>query len=217
MNEAEPVTPQAAEQSVQSLLDELRPILSEVTNASIASVGIHGCVLRAAVAKSFEFTSFVHREPSLAHGFFTVSTLRGLCEDLIGLSFLMPLGAPERNEAVSLLIAKNVADGIAAQSAFFKSIRPWQPVLQPPAKTSTDTDRLRALAKKLGWTGKQPWPTVRFMAKTSSLVPLYSYIYAITSKWVHFSPHILRACFKTSNFELRTSNEWGAFGAAIRF
>lgn len=192
MSEAESAKPQTGEPSVQSLLDELRPILSGVTKASLGGVGIHGCALRAAVAKSFEFAAFVHREPSLDHGFFITSTLRGLCEDLIVLSFLTPLSASERNEAVSLLMAKNVADGIAAQSAFFKSMRPWQPVLQPPPKTSTDTEgRLRALAKTLGWTGKQPWPTVWFMAKASSLAPLYSYIYAATSKWVHFSPHIL--------------------------
>ncbi len=144
------------------------------------------------MAKSLEFAALVYRDPSSDHGFFITSTLRGICEDLIVLTFVAPLSPDNRNETVSLLMAKNVADGIAAQSAFFKSMRPWQPVLQPPPQTSTDTEkRLRTLAKTLGWTGKQPWPTVWFMAKASSLAPLYSYIYAATSKWVHFSPHIL--------------------------
>ena len=192
MSEAKPGEPQSSQPSVQSLLDGLRPILSDVTRASIRDVGIHGCALRASVAKSLEFAALVYRDPSSDHGFFITSTLRGICEDLIVLTFVAPLSPDNRNETVSLLMAKNVADGIAAQSAFFKSMRPWQPVLQPPPQTSTDTEkRLRTLAKTLGWTGKQPWPTVWFMAKASSLAPLYSYIYAATSKWVHFSPHIL--------------------------
>jgi len=192
MSDAESAKRQSSQPSVQSLLDELRPILRRVTKASIRGVGIHGCALRASVAKSFEFAALVHREPSLDHGFFVTSTLRGICEDLIVLSFLTPLSPGDRNEVVSLLMAKNVADGIVAQSTFFKSMRPWQPVLQPPSKTSSDTEaRLRTLAKTLGWTGKQPWPTVWFMAKAASLAPLYSFIYAATSKWVHFSPHVL--------------------------
>jgi hypothetical protein len=191
MNEAKP-EPQSNQPRVHSLLEDLRPILSDVTKASIRGVGIHGCALRASVAKCFEFAALVHRDPWPEHGFFITSTLRGICEDLIVLTFVAPLSPDERNEAVSLLMAKNVADGIAAQSAFFKSMRPWQPVLRPLLETSTDTGkRLRMLAKTLGWAGKQPWPTVWFMAKASSLAPLYSYIYAATSKWVHFSPHIL--------------------------
>ena len=192
MGEAKSPEGQSSQPTVQSLLDELRPILSGVTKASIHGVGIHSCALRASVAKSFEFAVLVHRDPSLDHGFFITSTLRGICEDLIVLSFLAPLSPGDRDEAVSLLMAKHVAEGIAAQSAFFKSIRPWQPVLQPPPETSQDTEtRLRTLANRLGWTGRPPWPTVWFMAKKSSLAPLYSYIYAATSKWVHFSPHIL--------------------------
>lgn len=210
MSDAELAKRQSSQPSVQSLLDELRPILSGVTKASIRGVGIHGCALRASVAKSFEFTALVHRDPSLDHGFFITSTLRGMCEDLIVLSFVAPLSPAERNEAVSLLMAKNVADGIAAQSGFFKSIRQWQPVLQPPPETSTDTEtRLRTLAKTLGWTGKQPWPTVWFMAKASSLAPLYSYIYAATSKWVHFSPHILlRMGWGGTSDDVGDETEW---------
>lgn len=192
MSEQELAKQRSNDNSIQSLLDELRPTLSGITKASIQDVGIYGCALRASLAKNFEFADFVNRNPPPDHGFFITSTLRGICEDLIVLSFVAALSPADRNEAVSLLMAKNVADGIAAQSAFFKAQRPWQPVLNPPAETSTDTEaRLKELAKTLGWTGRQSWPTVWFMAKASSLLPLYSYIYAATSKWVHFSPHIL--------------------------
>ena len=210
MSEVKLAKRQPSQPSVQSLLDELRPILSGVTKASIRRAGIHGCVLRASVAKSFEFAELVHRDPPLDQGFFITSTLRGICEDLIVLSFVAPLSPAERNEAVSLLMVKNVADGIAAQSIFFKSIRPWQPVLQPPPETSTDTEtRLHTLARTLGWTGKQPWPSVWFMAKERSLAPLYSYIYAATSKWVHFSPQILlRMGWGGASDDVSDDTEW---------
>lgn len=118
MSEAERPKPQSIRPSVQSLLEDLRPILSAVTKASIRGVGVHGCALRASLAKSFEFAAFVHQNPSPGHGFFITPTLRGICEDLTVLTFVAPLRPDDRNEAVSLLMAKNIADGIAAQSAF---------------------------------------------------------------------------------------------------
>ena len=192
MREAKLTRRQLSQPSVQSLLDELRPILSGVTKASIRGAGIYGCVLRASVAKSFEFAELVHCESSLDHSFFMTSTLRGICEDLIVLSFVAQLSPAERDEVVELLMVKNATDGMAAQSAFFKSIRPWQPVLEPQLEAPTDKEvRLNTLAHKLGWRGGKPWPTVWFMANACSLKPLYSYIYAATSKWVHFSPQVL--------------------------
>ena len=89
MSEVKLATRQPSQPSVQSLLDELRPILSGVTKASIRRVGIHGCALRASVAKSFEFAEFVHHDLPLDHGFFDdVSAPRDLrgsdCTELRG-------------------------------------------------------------------------------------------------------------------------------------
>jgi hypothetical protein len=173
------------------LLDDLQPIVSETTRATIGEKGIFGCALRASIAKSYEFTSLAYQEPPPAHGFFVTATLRGICEDLIVFTFLDGLGAEERNKALSLLMSLNLAEGIRAQSEFFADMRPWQPVVQPSKKNSDKEQELRALSGKLGWKGRQPWPTVWHMAKAASLHPLYSYLYSATSKWVHFSPHIL--------------------------
>jgi hypothetical protein len=47
------------------------------------------------------------------------------------------------------------------------------------------------------------------MAKASSLAPLYSYIYAATSKWVHFSPHILlRMGWGGTSDDVGDDTEW---------
>lgn len=106
MSERELTKQNSKDPTVQSLLDELRPILKGITKASIRDVGIYGCVLRASVAKSFEFAELVYRDPSPEHGFFMTSTLRGICEDLIVLSFVAALSPAKRNEAMSLLMAK---------------------------------------------------------------------------------------------------------------
>jgi hypothetical protein len=192
MSESESQSSSPAEVNVAGLLDLLRPAIKSATRASIRDVGIFGCALRAALAKSFEFTAFVHTEPAPEHGFFVTSTLRGVCEDLIVLSFIHKLAPETRNEALGLLMAKAVADGISAQSVFFEFARPWQPVLKPPKDGQTDTDnKLKTIAASLGWTGKKAWPSTWFMAKASGLAPIYSFVYATTSKWVHFSPHVL--------------------------
>ena len=178
--------------STRTLLDELQTILCDITRASIAEKGIFGCALRASIAKSFEFTSLAHQDPPPVHGFFITATLRGICEDLIVFTFLDRLSVDDRNQALSLLMSLNIAEGIKAQSEFFGATRPWQPVVQPPKQKKIDEEqKLRALSAKLGWTGRQPWPTVWHMAKEASLHALYSYLYSATSKWVHFSPHIL--------------------------
>lgn len=91
-------------ETFRSLLGELRPSLDAATKGSIRKVGVYGCALRAALAKSYEFASLVHAEDPPAHGFFITATLRGISEDLIVLTYLGSLGVDERNEVASLLM-----------------------------------------------------------------------------------------------------------------
>jgi hypothetical protein len=165
---------------------------NRISRASIADVGMHGILLRAAAVKSWEFASFTHRTPAPANGFYLTATLRGICEDLIVLSFLDTLSAEDRNAAIGLLSQKDLVEAVGAQTAFFKDERPWQPVLAVKSATlDTGEEKLRVLSRSFGWTGRQAWPSVWYMAKATSLTPLYSYLYSATSRWVHFSPQIL--------------------------
>ncbi len=49
------------------------------------------------------------------------------------------------------------------------------------------------IAQSHGWTkkGRGRLPTVRDMAESSGLLALYEFMYAATSQWVHFNPHLL--------------------------
>lgn len=155
----EPEAPKTV--NTRALLDELKVVIDDIARATIHEKGFYGCALRASVAKSFEFTSLAYQDPPLAHGFFITATLRGICEDLITFTFLEGLSEHERNEALSLLMSANIAEGVKAQSEFFDVHRPWQPVVQLPKQRRADTEqKLRSLSARLGWTGRQPWPSV---------------------------------------------------------
>jgi len=82
-------------------------------------------------------------------------------------------------------------EGLAAQEEYFSEERPWQPIVLNKASAEVLDKQLRTISMSLGWTGRSAWPSVSFMAKQSSLTSIYNFFYSATSKWVHFSPHIL--------------------------
>ncbi|NKI33615.1 hypothetical protein HFP89_00360 [Wenzhouxiangella sp. XN79A] len=192
MRTEEAAKPGEQEPDLCSHLNQLQDLVDQLGTASIDDVGMYGCMLRAALVKSFEFALVASAEEPLPHTFFLTSTLRGICEDLIALTFISRLEPDDRDEALAHLMAANIREGIESQSEFFEEVRPWQPVLKPNDKPNVSTDKeLRALAKKLGWSGRKPWPSVWYMAKSEGLETLYRYLYSATSKWVHFSPQVL--------------------------
>lgn len=211
MLSAKPRMSTPAPPSVSQLLNELSPLLDGTVRGSIGGVGHYGCALRAAVAKSLEFTRSVWIDPPPSDSFFRTATLRGICENFIVLAFIGQLSPEDQNRAIALLMEANLVAGLEAQKNFFQQQRPWQPVL-PPAALSPTVDRedqLRALSAQLGWTGRQTWPSVWFMAKRCSEEPLYRYLYSASSKWVHFSPHLLlRMGWGGSADDLNDNTEW---------
>lgn len=177
---------------VNDILDQLRPIVKDASMASFSEDGSYGCALCAAVNKSFSFADRAHSKQIEVESFFLSPALRGICEDLIALSYISNLDAPERNTAINCLVDQALQRSVASQKEFFKSRRPWQPVVErkaPPSSTSDDL--LRKISEKLGWTGKNPWPSVWHMAKFTSHTEIYSYLYSATSRLVHFTPHVL--------------------------
>lgn len=49
--------------SLTELLAKLQPLIATATRGSIEAFGMHGCALRASVAKCFEFAAFANQEP----------------------------------------------------------------------------------------------------------------------------------------------------------
>lgn len=51
--------------------------------------------------------------------------------------------------------------------------------------------RLRGFRKSYRWKKHREWPSMREMAAATDLLPLYDFLYAGTSSFVHFSPNNL--------------------------
>jgi hypothetical protein len=183
MSSVDPITP---------LLESLGHWFEQHRKGSISRDGYFKCAIRAALAKSYEFCLSSRSQPENADFFFSAATLRGVCEDLIVLSFLMKLPVSDRDTAIKIWLQLNVDEALQAQAKFFGQIRPWQLIVKPQNGSSINAkDELRQFAKRQSWKEEDKWPSVSYMARACSLSDLYGYIYAVTSKWVHFSPHLL--------------------------
>lgn len=174
-------------QSVRNLLDRLARHIRRAGHGSLKYDGPFRCIVRAAMTKAFEFATYTerkHHEP-----FFLTATLRGICEDLIVLSFLEPL--QDRDDIVLAMISEDVSKALHSQHAFFMKNRSWQPVVSPPSVFQPSAIKsLKDFAKAHGWP-KNKLPRVYDMANACNLSALYEFMYSATSKWVHCSPHVL--------------------------
>jgi hypothetical protein len=155
-------------------------------------------LIQASAAKCVEFNLLANRTDQRAGpAFVLLSSLRGICEDLIYLTFLSRLGHKEASELVFLLLGQHVSRGLAAQQDFFAANNPAQPVLKG-GKTTADAkksatharDELRKFWVSIG-SAKPTGPTVRDMASEVGLSSTYEYIYFASSNFVHFNPQAL--------------------------
>jgi hypothetical protein len=175
---------------LEASLGGLQSHFDAIRRCSVTSHGLFRCVLRSALTKAMEFASSAQQRRS--DPFFLTATLRGVCEDLIVLSFIAT--ANDRDDVTKVFFTLEYAECFEAQSTFFGATRAWQPVVKgTPGSLDKAKEELRTLAKKHGWlrNGKPGRPTVKEMAKSAGLLDLYSFMYAATSKWVHFNPHML--------------------------
>jgi Family of unknown function (DUF5677) len=154
------------------------------------------CV-RASLVKSFEFCLEAYKPRASHSAFFSVPSLRSICEDLIVLSYMTKMSNADRNQLILLLLQQELEARIGEQSRFFELARPDQPVIQPGMIDKTKTeDAIREIWKRNGWAGlTSGWkPTTRQIAEKNHvdiLTTLYDYLYRLTSGAVHFNPQVL--------------------------
>lgn len=179
-------------QSVKRKLDFTSPPVDELKDR------IFDALIQASVSKCVDFNIFANRTDERAGpAFVMLSSLRGICEDLIYLTYMSRLGETKANELVVLLVGQNTAKGLAAQQAFFESNNPTQPILKG-GKTTAEAnrfvvearDKLRVFWAQVGST-KRDGPTIRDMADEVGLSSTYEYIYFAASNFVHFNPQAL--------------------------
>lgn len=195
------IEPNNSESSINveilKLLELLVPLLGDAAKAIPKLVCHHERLTRAALAKSFEFCVFVFESPDERSAFFSLSALRSICEDVISLKyFYEEVEESDREKILGSFLTLNILDGVKRQSLFFSKKRPFQPVVDV-SRFSVDIDEkiksekslVKSFKNKYRW--RSNYPNVEEMARVIDLEDLYSFLYAATSRTVHFTPHVL--------------------------
>ena len=201
---------------VKLILDSIEPIVRRCATGHVHNDGFYLLSTRAALAKNYEINRFLQSKEAAMNAFAVTSALRGVCEDVIVLKFLGTFTKRDRDEAVGVLMMKSVLEFMQQQTAFFNKYRPSQPILEAKDVTNEIQGlklRLRGFRKSYKWKKHREWPSMREMAEATDLLPLYDFLYAGTSSFVHFSPNNLirmgkvvggphgdKMVFSTSNF-----------------
>lgn len=181
-----------------NLFERLEPHITQISSFVYSQEPLFLIILKASLVKSFEFNCFVWKLEPESYPFFSTATLRGICEDLITLLFLRNLDIEDSNILIDLLLHHNIHEGIKIQRDFFSQNRPGQPIIgrntqNSKLKIEEIKEKIAILARKYQWKANSHTglPTIKVMAESCDLSTLYNYLFAATSKWVHFSPAIL--------------------------
>ena len=121
-------------------------------------------LVQAAISKCVQFNIIANRVGKhVGPGFILMSNLRGMCEDLIYLTYLSRIGEQSANELISRFLCLNTATGIVAQRDFFAVNNPSQPVLgagldveEAKQRVHKARDELREFWNSIG-VSKTPW------------------------------------------------------------
>ena len=160
----------------------------------------------AAVWRCIEFNIAANRTTKRdEEAFFLLSNIRGICEDLISLTYLSRMKEAHSQKLIRLLMAKSTLDGLFVQERFFRINNPFQPVLGgDSAAQARCRSELRQFWKSVG-ISRRDGPSMRDMASQLGLSSTYEFIYFAASNFVHFNPLVL----------LR--NGWGEMDGPVTF
>jgi hypothetical protein len=176
---------------------QIGPFIRHAAKGKMRPDHVFSNCVRASISKSYEFCLDAHRKTTEKSAFFLVASLRSICEDLIVLSYISTLPKEERDQLTTLMMHRELAVQLDAQSKFFRTARPDQAVLGAGNSKASDFEsQIREIWKKNGWPGlSSAWmPQIRQIADKNHydlLVTLYDFLYRLTSGMVHFNPAVL--------------------------
>jgi hypothetical protein len=151
-------------------------------------------VCLSALVKSMEFNCFMQNMESNREHFFLSPFLRGLCEDLIVVSYLSRNIKADRDKLCYAFSQYSVFNGMKTQSEFFKREDPFKHFPCPnnvDAMIADVKERLSEIMTDNGLNKDRVFPSTEHMAIDAKLKHLYDFLYSATSRMVHFNPHVL--------------------------
>ena len=182
-------------QLLAAKLEPLRPLVERRATVDFKPDSLFVCCLMSSFVKTFEFVELTTRQdPNSA--LFLTSALRSTTEEIIVLRFLSPFTHEDRMLVLRNLMNLDVYKKVEQQHIFFRTFRPFQPVLNiPDWDEQSSKDSLRDFWRDNGWPKfKGEIPNIRELAQRSDsglLEVVYDFIYRLTSSAVHFGPQEL--------------------------
>ncbi|MCO5240539.1 MAG: DUF5677 domain-containing protein [Chitinophagaceae bacterium] len=148
--------------------------------------------------------------------YFTLPTLRGICEEYIVEKFIFSHFPENSDEVIHLRHYYDHLNSSVVQWKYFEANRPDQLLYyQDSFSTKMEETKIRLKAIVKAKLPKVPlkgvFPSVHFMSKEAGELELYNYLYHASSSFVHFSPNNLLRMgwgdlpdinFSTANFKL---------------
>lgn len=188
-------------QAVKGFLVETSPVIEHISSIDwTQSDGMVQIIFRAILRRQYESLGTIVETSGVEKAYSTVSLLRPACEELIWIKYLKHIGRPDANELLRLMAVTEIGTTITAQLEYvgpqiMQSLGFSPTFLREQGASALEgRARLQVLGKRLGWgprAKKAEIPSVFFLAKVTSNLELYKFLYHATSKFVHFSVHEL--------------------------
>ena len=184
-------------------MKQLFEIYSKVEKKCVALYSVDGQlsgaiqVLRASFIKCLHFNIMISKRELEDNLMFFMPMLRGICEDIIYHNYVF--NVLHDDDKLNFISAYQIIDlekSVASQEDFFTVIRPSQPIITksilhemviPPNLIANNI--MKDLKTKYGW--KKNPPSVYQLAEIGNISDIYKYLYAATSRLVHFNPQSL--------------------------
>lgn len=139
----------------------------------------------AAYVKSYDFVLHICSLKDQSTSFFQLPMLRGVCEDLITLVYILKLEKPKQNYILTLKRHNEIFRATKAQKDFFGRYNKGQIVL-PILNEGRENEIIDILKKEGHKFSDAKLPKVKAMANEIGKSDLYDFLYHATSKAVHF-------------------------------
>lgn len=175
---------------------EIENSVQELNSVPLADFNkhIYRSTLISAFVKCFEFNIFINGGEVSNRSFYDTSFLRGICEDLISLKFLLKISEEQREHITSSYLGYLINTSALAQGSYFSNDRPFQPIVNLvdiEHQILLHSQALNSSWEDLGYRKDRIFPSVENMAIDVKLKDLYGFLYHATSRAVHFSPNVL--------------------------
>lgn len=142
-------------------------------------------IVVSAYVKAYDFVLYICKLDDFKDAFFQMPMLRGICEDLITITYLLKQNEGQQNYLIVSKRFEELKKSTEAQTTFLNKYNKGQ--MLPPILNQEEVEWVIQQYKNAGHLlEKTKFPNVFERAEDVGLEDLYKFIYHATSKSVHF-------------------------------